>query len=284
VAYYGIVSNKNLGFGHLDRYFEDYKDVLIKHGFKLSGMNEKDKTNIYRGLLASPGSDLPKLAAVFNALVKEASEVKTGTTGIKTPAGISTKPDAAYIPFTSQPVSFSDIEDYPWAAEAIAALAQSGAIKGKDKDIFAPGDKITREEFVKIIASVLDLDISDTNNSFTDVSSDWSIPYITAAVKAGIVKGVDKSLFAPEDLISREQGAVIIFRALIYLNEQPQSDETLFDDDADISEWAKEAVYCLKNIGIIDGKGANKFVPLDYLSRAEAAKIIFGINKVHSII
>ena len=53
----------------------------------------------------------------------------------------------------------------------------------------------------------------------------------------------------------------------------------LFDDDADISEYARTAVYVMKETGIVNGTGDNLFSPRANATRAMAAKIIYGLVK-----
>ena len=282
IAYYGIVSNKNLGYGHIDTYFTNYRDVYIEYGFELSKLTNDKKTQVYTQLLKSGASNLAELAQAFNSLIPpsgyggsgDGRNIKSGTPSIN----ITTAAYDAYLPPAPPNILFADLRNFHWAQEAITALAQRGAITGKSEEIFAPEDNITREEFVKIVVSTMGLDIDNTEECrFSDITNDWSKPYITVAVKAGIINGVSEETFAPADNITREQGTVILYRALIYMGKAIAPTTILFGDDTDISDWAKESVYALKGAGVISGRGNNLFVPMDFMNRAEAAKMIYSI-------
>ena len=111
--------------------------------------------------------------------------------------------------------------------------------------------------------------------AFDDVSdTDWFAPYIHAAADKGIVLGSDGK-FRPNDNITRQDAAVMIFRA--YSKTKKTSDS--FKDDNEISEYAKEAVYDLSSQGVIKGYDDNTFRPLANLSRAEAASLLNEIMK-----
>lgn len=174
---------------------------------------------------------------------------------------------------------FDDIESVPWAKEAIIALAEKGIVNGKEEGKFFPDDKITREEFVKIIVEAFSLESTDAETRFDDVDADaWYAPYIEIAVGNGIVKGISENSFGAGRSITREDIATIIYRiakadGLFEASEE----EELFDDNGDISDYAKEAVYALRENGIISGDGSGRFMPKDYASRAEAAKIVYGL-------
>ena len=288
-AYYGIAQNKNLGYGHIDHYLTSYNDIYIKYGFELSKLTAATKIKVYNDLLSARTANLTEMARVFNLLVKADSPAVSRPTGGSGGGGGSSVPNVkvvsepamAYAPAEPVDVSFSDLGDFSWAREAIQELALSGAVSGKGAGLFAPGDSVTREEFVKIVVSVMRLDITAAQeHSFEDVTNDWSRGYIAAAVNAGIINGVSDTSFAPGDNITREQGAAVLHRALTYMSKVLPVGVAEFDDDGDISDWAKESVYGLRSAGIISGKDNNSFAPLDFMNRAEAAKMIYGITLI----
>ena len=122
----------------------------------------------------------------------------------------------------------------------------------------------------------MDLELSDTS-VFNDVNAgDWYLPYVSAAEKAGIVNG-NNGYFYPDALITREDAAVIIYRALQYKNIGLSSDtNTYFDDTDNISEYAKTAVESLSTMEIINGYD-NQFKPKGNTKRAEAAAMLYRL-------
>ncbi|TYQ16900.1 UNVERIFIED_CONTAM: aryl-phospho-beta-D-glucosidase BglC (GH1 family) [Acetivibrio alkalicellulosi] len=172
-------------------------------------------------------------------------------------------------------IFFSDVSG--WYEESVNLLAQRNIIIGKSKGIFAPYDNVTRAEFAQILANLAQADLSVYEQSvFEDVhSTDWFNGAVQWAYEKGIVKGYNGN-FDPNANISRQDMAVMIkLYAENIVNYDFQNGEELdFADDNQISEYAKPAVYAMRNAGIITGRGNNVFDPKANASRAEAATMI----------
>jgi len=163
-----------------------------------------------------------------------------------------------------------------WGYDAIKELYVKKVIKGKSADKFCPDDKITRAEFAKLLVEALDLKAKETENKFGDVSSsDWYYNYVLIAYGNGVINGVGTNEFAPNKNITRQDAAVMLKRASGINGE----DSNEFKDDADISEYAKEAVYALKKHNILNGYNG-LFNPTNNLSRAEAAQLIYKLTEI----
>ena len=175
---------------------------------------------------------------------------------------------------------FDDLDSVPWASEAIINLAVKGVVNGKTESIFAPDDFITRQEFTKLVVAALVTDVEPTEIAFSDVDEDsWAYPYISKAKAAGIINGYSESLFGAEDMITRQDMSVIIYNAAKYKEVKTDGVDNalVFADDADISDYAKEAVYSLKAIGIVNGTDSIHFEPQNNATRAEAAVMIYRL-------
>ena len=97
-------------------------------------------------------------------------------------------------------------------------------------------------------------------------------PYITSAQTRGLIKGVSKNTFGIGTSVTRQDLAVMIYRAIS--KELPKLGETqTFADDALIAEYAKEAVSALASLGIITGHDDGSFAPTKTATRAEASAI-----------
>lgn len=177
-------------------------------------------------------------------------------------------------------ISFSDIDGVMWAKDAIVYLANKGIVNGKEDGKFYPTDNVTREEFTKMLTEAFEIRISNNILSFKDVKEDeWYSNSVCAAYSSGIVKGYGDDVFGIGENITREDMAVMLCRAAAYSGITLSKGETgdKFADDDKISDYATESVYAMKNAGIISGKGDNMFAPSDFATRAEAAKMIFGL-------
>lgn len=169
---------------------------------------------------------------------------------------------------------FNDISKSHWANEAVDVLAEKNVIAGYDDNTFRPNGEITREEFVKMVVSALNIETSDETADFEDVdASKWYAKYVSAAYKNGIVSGKSENTFGIGAKITREEMAVIIRRALSEISETRQYDD--FADSSDISDWATEAVKELYSAGIVNGLSDTEFAPKSIVTRAQAAKIIY---------
>ncbi len=174
-------------------------------------------------------------------------------------------------------VQFADVPTSHWAAEWIYDLAQRGLINGKTTTTFAPADSITRAEFLAILARISGDTLPAYGGGFSDVkSSDWFAASVAWGVQQGVIKGVSDQLFAANNQISRQDMAVILvrFAEARQINLTGVNPPTVFTDDAAIAAYAKAAVQTMQKAGILNGKENGRFAPLNFATRAEAAKML----------
>lgn len=178
---------------------------------------------------------------------------------------------------------FSDLDGFEWATDAIVTLAEKKIINGKGDFKFAPGDNITRAELAKmLVAAFIDPNnggVQAADCDFIDVAKDdWAYPYIGAAAKAGFVNGYEDGSFKGDENITREDAALMIYRAAVsdkvaFTNEVVNH----FYDEEGISDYALEGVNAMYNQGFINGTGDGMFTPKNNATRAEIAKIIYNV-------
>ena len=172
---------------------------------------------------------------------------------------------------------FTDLAGFEWAENAIYALYERDVISGKAEDVFDPSANVTRAEFIKMTVNALHVPQAEYTGEFTDVSADdWHAPYIAAAVKAGIVTGSDGRVY-PNDGITREDMATILYRAKGFTPSENERD--VFYDSNDISDYAKSPVFVLYEKGMVKGIGDGMFAPKNFANRAEAVQMIYNISK-----
>ena len=173
--------------------------------------------------------------------------------------------------------TFHDLNTVSWAKEAICYLADKNVLNGRENGLFYPDDLVTREEFLKMITLALHILDDSAETGFTDVECGrWSYPYIASGVAAAIINGVSEQKFAPEAFITRQDMAVIVFRAAQCMKLE-LSGTAAFSDENEISDYAKNAVSHLAGTGIVNGVGNGLFAPKDAVTRAQAAKIIYEL-------
>lgn len=179
-------------------------------------------------------------------------------------------------------VNFIDTQNN-WSKDNITYLAARNIIGGIGNGKFAPDSIITRAEFVKILAGILDVNAgSYSNPQFSDIPANaWYAPYIAWAATKGIVNGTGNGKFSPGDPVTRQEMAVIIVR---FANAAKFTLPSVvctsaFTDKGGIALWAASAVSEIQAAGIISGKPGNIFDPQAGATRAEAAKMLAIIMK-----
>ncbi|OXM13182.1 M20/M25/M40 family metallo-hydrolase [Paenibacillus herberti] len=186
-------------------------------------------------------------------------------------------------PTPTPPVNAPEFKDLgpvaAWASAAINELAAKGILKGLTGDTFGPLKKLTRAEFLTMLARAYELPASDKAASFSDVPAGaWYSEAVAQAVAAGIVKGTGNGKFEPNRPVTREEMAIMAANVW-KLNSEPTTPDIAaalsgFADRGAIASYAKEAVGLLASEGIILGTGDGKFTPRGDANRAQAAVIV----------
>lgn len=107
--------------------------------------------------------------------------------------------------------SLNDVAGH-WALNNINKLVDLGCISGYPDGSFRPDETITRAEFATVLVKAFKLE-NDGSSIFTDTAGHWAEEYIAAAAANEVVSGYDADTFGPDDLITREQMAVMIVKA-----------------------------------------------------------------------
>ncbi len=175
--------------------------------------------------------------------------------------------------------AFTDMAGYEWAENAVNSLSEDGTVSGVGEGLFAPGRNITREEMLTMLLRAYGVDVtSATTDKFTDVDlAAWYAPYVAKGLELGVTEGISDTEFGTGRYITRQETAAMANRIAQKFGKSFTSDGTVFTDDADISDWAKSAVYALKGAGVINGTGEGSFNPVANCTRAEAAQIIYSL-------
>ena len=176
---------------------------------------------------------------------------------------------------------FNDVGVDHWAVDAIAHSVARGYFKGEGNSRFAPNRAITRAEFVTILGRKAGITPSGASTAFRDVKADaYYAPYVAWAESKGIVKGTGFGKFEPNRTITREEMAVILDKFLSDQNKTYSStNKGQFNDGVKVSSWAKESVEKMTNQGLLSGVGNGNFVPKGSFTRAQAAQVLYTIDK-----
>lgn len=176
--------------------------------------------------------------------------------------------------YTTQPEDIGDIKGH-WAEESIRKLILDNIIGGYKDGNFKPDNNITRAEFVTILVKAYLLE-GEGGKVFEDTENHWAKDYIRIANAHGIVSGYSGDKFGPDDYITREQMAVMIYNAS---RIKDTTNKVYFKDNDQISPWAINAVNVIREDEIIRGYKDNTFRPKNNATRAEAVSILANMFK-----
>ena len=175
--------------------------------------------------------------------------------------------------------TFSDVVDGYWAKGTIEKLGSKYIVLGKPNGEFAPLKATTRAEFAALLTRSLGLATNgEYDNRFSDVTgTEWFVKDLVAAVEYGIIKGHANGTFGSDQAVTREEAAVMIARALELVKFDTSgladADISTFEDAAEVSPWAKDAVETLLQLEVTEGRPSG-FAPKDGTKRAEAATLL----------
>ena len=174
---------------------------------------------------------------------------------------------------------FADVPDGAWYEEAVAYVYANGLMAGTGSTTFAPGATTTRGMIVTILYRLEGEPAVTAGSSFTDVGSGaWYADAVAWAAANSIVGGYGGGKFGPEDNITREQMAAILYRYAQYKGYDVSVGEDtniLSYVDADqMSEYAIPALQWACGAGLLSGKGGGVLDPAGTATRAEVATIL----------
>lgn len=262
----------------------DNFDIIAPVTTYYNQLNTKDKAfiNMYANL--SKITSFNDIAVQFASAAQAAYNAEqdknsSSGTGSKGGGGISSTvmsetPDPAQqsAGSSSAATSFADMTGH-WAEEYAASLAAQGVVNGYEDGTFRPSVPVTRAELAKIIVGAFDVSVSG-GSAFADVSdSAWYAPYVSTAAAAGIVTGFEDGSFKPDAYVTRQDAAVMIYRAISLTHQMPNGFK-FFADEIDIADYSSSAVKALADAKIINGDADGNFLPSNSTTRAETAALI----------
>jgi len=192
---------------------------------------------------------------------------------------VETKTDKEEVSASKQSSRFNDMKGYEWAESSVETLATEGIVNGKGNGMFDPGANVTREEFAKMIVSLFNFNVVSPNFKFTDVNKDsWYYEYVRRAHGCRVINGISDTLFGSGQNILRQDAVVMVYNALKYINRAENGDVIKnFNDESEVSDYARTAVDVLSSCGIIKGDNIGNLYPKADITRAEAAVIIYNV-------
>ena len=187
------------------------------------------------------------------------------------------------VPRLPHPV-FKDIMDNDWYYSAVDFVYSRNLFGGTLPNTFSPGVPMTRGMFVTVLHRLDGRPNAGSGGQFPDVrdASHYYYNAVTWANANNIVRGYSDGTFRPNESITREQMAAIIYRYAEYKRLDLSATESTyitFPDRTDVSSYAADAMRWAVSKGVINGSNG-KLMPKSTATRAQVAQIIFNYIKL----
>ncbi|MEG2000003.1 MAG: S-layer homology domain-containing protein [Evtepia sp.] len=174
---------------------------------------------------------------------------------------------------------FTDIISDAWYYSYVEYVCKAGLFNGVDDTTFAPDSPVTRAMLATILHRVAKTpELPTTAPSFTDVpAKEWFATPVRWAASVGIVTGIGNHNFAPQDNVTREQMATMLFRYTTeYMGRdmKPTGELSIFRDAKKISSWANAGISWAVGAGILNGRTDGTLDPKGSATRAEVAAMM----------
>lgn len=178
---------------------------------------------------------------------------------------------------------FTDVNPSYWYHDGIDFCLAKSLFKGMEETVFAPEQPMTRAMLVTVLYRLENSPVILPSDMFDDVLLElwYYIPVVWASV-TGIVHGVDEQHFAPEDNVTREQLATILYRYAVYSHQPVTANGDLeqFTDAASISPYAERAMHWAVGAGLLNGVEEALLEPNGFATRAQIASILMRYCEV----
>ncbi|MBT2641712.1 S-layer homology domain-containing protein [Bacillus sp. ISL-41] len=179
-------------------------------------------------------------------------------------------------------VSFSDLKGH-WAQHEIESLVSTGAIGGYADGTFRPQETVTRAQFSKILAGVME--VQSNNLAFSNMKGHWAAPFVNGLEDKGVIIPTDyPSGYNPNEVITRLEMSKMIARGLASENESWNSALTglknldyikvSFTDKHKLIKRDMPLIALVDSSGIVRGRADGSYDPSGRATRAEAAVML----------
>lgn len=172
--------------------------------------------------------------------------------------------------------SFRDVKPGSWYYASVDYVASNGLMSGTDSTTFSPASILSRAMLAQILYAISGSP-SAPDSSFSDAASgDWFYNAVSWASDNGLMNGVGGGRFSPNQNLTRQQLALILFQ---YANMERASTEERanlegYSDQASVAAWGREALEWAVAEGLISSRGNNMLAPNESVTRAECACVL----------
>lgn len=229
---------------------------------------------------------LDELTVTANGKEVEVKDNGDGTYTFKMPSAdakivVTFAEDPDWEPAPEMP--FTDVNEGDWFYDVVLYAYDNGLMTGVSATEFAPNQTTTRGMIVSMLARLEGV-TSAESAGFTDVAdNDWYATAVNWAASEGIVNGFEDDTFRPNDAITREQMAAILYNYADYkgYDVSARADLSGYADAANISSWAEDVLAWANAEGLINGMTATTIDPQGATTRAQTAAMFERFLTAH---
>lgn len=247
-------------------------------GVNASPSNAEKGATITITLSPDKGYKLDKLTVTDGSGKSVSTVKKSDTVYTFTMPASAVKVGVSYVKATETPsgTKFNDVSANDWFASAVDYVTGKGMMNGTADNTFSPKAHTTRGMVVTVLYR-LENQPSTSAASFTDVASGAYYANAVAWANAnGIVSGYGSGKFGPNDKVTREQLAAILYRYAQYKKYDVSGAKSLdgYTDAQSVSSYAVPALQWANAAGVVTGKSGSKLDPKGNATRAEVAAML----------
>ena len=195
----------------------------------------------------------------------ETVETAEAVLGVSNDTGMGGQPSGG--------TGFRDVQADAWYADAVQYVVSEGLMNGTDADAFSPDASMSRAMLVTVLYRLSGEPAVSQDSGFADVAADaYYADAVSWATEQGIVTGTSQTAFSPDESVTREQMAALLYR---YAGEPSAAEDLSAYADADsVSAYASDAMaWCVEN-GVLNGTDGSRLEPAASATRAEVAAVL----------
>lgn len=184
---------------------------------------------------------------------------------------------SATIEIVDNSKDFADVAAGSWYEDAVAFASSHELFNGTSATSFSPDTGMSRGMLATVLCNLERGDGSSLSNGFSDVADDaWYADSIAWAAENGVINGYGDGSVGPDDLITREQMAAMLYNyaGMLGIDTSARADLGAYGDAADVSSWAEDVMSWAYAEGLITGMSDDTLAPQDTATRAQVAAML----------
>lgn len=175
----------------------------------------------------------------------------------------------------------ADVLVKAWYHDAVDYVVEHGIMTGTSATTFEPNTTLSRAMVAQILYNLEGQPAVEGESTFTDASTHWAVDAITWAQKTGVVDGYENNTFRPNQAVTREELAQMLYNYAQYkkITLPALGDLSKFPDGDKVSPWARTAMKWATGLGVINGYEDSTLEPGGDSTRAQAASILMRFDQ-----